>query len=288
MYIWQPTFKKSGSMIAIRKALSLPRATAVCAGLLFSLSGCGDSTGPSDLDPGQALQSLILALGPISGSPTAPALDASFGGIAPLLDQIQVTIDRKSHTMFALGVRESLPPGTCEEDIFTVSPAPPVRTCTPIEQGVGVILWQSHSGSAPPDRLIVIFGDVGTSNFDFLASLNPESDVLPASAFYMEGEDNVWLSLSGTLTSQVAATNQTCTLPLPAYAKAATCRIATFDEQGSIVFEPFNPFSSIPSTRRLTLTIPRQTIHGLWQAITETQPVPFLTVFDRTSRLLRF
>ena len=266
----------------------MPRVTAVCAGLLLSLGCGGDSTGPSNLDPREALQSLVLGLGPNSESPTSPALDASFGGIAPLLDQIQVTIDGKSQTMFALGVRESFPAGTCEENIFVISPAPPEPTCTPMPDGVGVILWQSHSASAPPDRLIVIFGELGTSNFDFLASLTSTSDVLPASAFYMEGEDNVWLSLSGTLTSQVAATSQTCSLPLPPYAKAATCSIATFDEQGSIVFEPFNPFSSIPSTRRLTLTIPRQTLHGLWQNITETQPVPFMTAFDRTSRLLRF
>lgn len=271
----------------MKRPLSLPKVAAVSLGILLSVSGCGDSTGPGNLDPSEALQSLVLGLGPISESPTAPTLDASFGGIAPHLDQIQVTIDGRSQTMFALGVRESFPPGTCEEDIFVVSPPPPQPTCTPVEQGVGIILWQSHSASAPPVRLIVIFGDVGTSNFDFTASLTPTSDLLPASAFYMEGEDDVWLSLSGTLTSQVAATNQTCSLPLPPYAKAATCNIATFDEQGSIVFEPFNPSSPIPSTKRLTLTIPRRTIHGLWQNITETQPVPF-TPFNSTSRLLRF
>lgn len=275
-------------MIDIKKSLSLPRVAAVCAGLLLSLTACGDSSGPSNLDPSAALQSLALGLGPLSESPESPALDASFGGIAPLLDQIQVTIDGKSQTMFALGVRESFPLGTCEENVFVISPAPPDPTCTPMTEGAGVILWQSHSASAPPDRLIVIFGDIGTSNFDFMASLTSTSEALPASAFYMEGENNVWMSLSGTLTSQVAATNQTCSLPLPPYAKAATCKIATFDEQGSIVFEPFDAFSSIPSTKRLTLTIPRQTLHGLWQNITEIQPVPFMTAFDRTSRLLRF
>jgi hypothetical protein len=275
-------------MIAIKKPFSLPRITVVCAGLLLSISGCGDSTGPGNLDSSAALRSLVLGLGPISASPTAPSMDASFGGIAPLLDQIQVTIDGKSQTMFALGVRETFPPGTCEESIFVISPAPPEPMCTPMEEGVGLILWQSHSASAPPDRLIVISGDVGTSDFDFLASFTSASNVVPASAFYMEGEDNMWFSLSGTLTSQVAATNQTCSLPLPPYAKAATCSIATFDEQGSIVFEPFDPFTSVPSSKRLTLTIPRQTLHGLWQAVTETQPVPFMTAFARTSRLLKF
>jgi hypothetical protein len=278
-------------MIAIKKSLLPPGVTVFCVGLLLSVSGCGDSTGPSDLDSSEALQSLVLGLGPISESPTSPAMDASFGGIAPVLDQIQVTIDGKSQTMFALGVRESFPLGTCEEKIFGISPALPEPACTPMPDGVAVILWQSHSASAPPDRLIVIFGDIGTSNFDFMASLTSTSEALPASALYMEGEDNVWLSLSGTLTSQVTATSRTCSLPLPPYAKTATCSIATFDEQGSIVFEPFDAFSSIPSTKRLTLTIPRQTLHGLWQAITEIQPIPsipFIAPFDRTSRLLRF
>ncbi len=271
-------------MILINKPL--PRIAAVFAGLLLSVSGCGDSTGPINLEPRAALQSLSLALDALSESPTSPNFEASFGDIVEVLDQIQVTLDGKSQTMFALGARESFPAGTCEEDIFVISPPPTEPTCTPVEQGVGVILWQSHSASAPPDRLIVIFGDIGTSDFDFLAGF--DSDAFPASAFYMEGEDNVWLSLSGTLTSQVAATNQTCTLPLPPYAKAATCRIATFDEEGSIVFEPFDAFSSIPSTKRLTLTIPRQTLHGLWQDITETQPVPFMAAFARASRLLKF
>ena len=99
MYISQPTLKKSDSMIAARKALSLSRATAVFAGVLFAFSGCGDSTGPSDLDPDEALQSLILGLGPISESPTEPTLDASFGGIAALSQH------RASHFVHAGTVR---------------------------------------------------------------------------------------------------------------------------------------------------------------------------------------
>ncbi|MDP9206090.1 MAG: hypothetical protein M3P12_11680 [Gemmatimonadota bacterium] len=203
-------------------------------------------------------------------------MDASFGGIAPVLDQIDVSIDGETQTMFALGLRETFPEGTCEEDLFNFSTLPPDNSvCTPPQLGLAVLLWQSHSASAPPDRLIFIAGDAGTSNFDFFTSFTsttPTTD-LPAVAIYMQGIDDFWVSLSGTLTSQVAATNQSCGLPLPPYAKAGSCSIATFDEQGAITFEEYSETG--PTAKRLNVTIPRQTIHGLWQTITETQAVAF-------------
>jgi hypothetical protein len=269
-------------MMAFRKARSLPGIAVV--GLIASLSACGgDSTGPSNLDSAAALRSLALGMSAISTgqSKTIAPLDAAFGGIAPILDQIDVTIDGKSQRLFALGLRESFPAGTCEENIFIDPLFPPdPGVCTPPSLGLALFLWQSHSASAPPDRLIFIGADVGTSDFDFLASLN--STTLPAGALYMEGQNNVWFSLSGTLTSTVMATNQSCGLPLPPYAKAGSCSIATFDEQGAITFEPFDETGT--STKRLNLTIPRETIHGLWEQITETQPVTLSVL--RASRWL--
>lgn len=270
-------------MMAFTKVRSLPGVAAACVGLVVSISACGsDSTGPSKLDSSAALQSLALGLGSVVfvQSPGVAPVVGGFGEIAPLLDQINVTIDGTPQTMFALGVRESFPAGTCVENVFIDPTFPPVPgECTPPELGLAVLLWQSHSASAPPDRLIFIVGDVGTSDFDFLST----TGAIPAVAIYMEGVDNIWLSLSGTLTSQVAATSQSCGLPLPPYAKAGSCSVATFDEQGAIAFEPFS--ETVPSTKRLNLTIPRQTIHGLWQAITETQPIT-LPAFQRTSRWL--
>jgi hypothetical protein len=272
-------------MMAFRKVKSLPGVAVASAGLIISLAGCGsDSTGPGNLDSAAALRSLSLGMAAISTvqSPEIAPLDAAFGAITPVLDQIDVTIDGKSQRVFALGLRESFPEGTCEENVFIDPLFPPQPgVCTPLSLGLALILWQSHSASAPPDRLIFIAGDVGTSDFDFLASLN--SPTLPAVAVYMEGQDNVWLSLSGTLTSTVTATNQSCGLPLPPYAKAGSCSIATFDEQGTITFEPADNTS--PSTKRLNLTIPRETIHGLWEQITETQPIT-LSGLLRTSRWL--
>jgi hypothetical protein len=235
------------------------------------MSGCGgDSTGPGNLDSNAALQSLKLGMGAVVDlQPTDDAtLNASFEAIAPILDQVNVTIDGKSQTVFAFGFRTSFPVGTCEETIFPDPLDEPGVCTTSFEPEVGLILWQSHSASAPPDRLIFITADVGTSDFDFS---NVATDAIPAVALYLEGEDNLWASLSGTLTSQVAATNQSCGLPLPPFAKAGSCSVATFDEQGTITFESFSDAGA--STSHLNLTIPRQIIRGLWLTITEVQPV---------------
>jgi len=228
------------------------------------------------------LQSLMLGIGSVnfvSTGPVAIRADASFASLAPLLDQVDVTIDGKTQSMFALGMRETFPPGTCMEDIFIFPSFPPVDgVCTPPDTGLGVVLWQSHSAFAPPDRMILILADVGTVNFDFDSFVNFEQNEFTTTfpsgvAMYLEGEDNFWVSLSGSLTSQVAATSQSCGLELPPYAKAGACSIATFDEQGAITFERFTETGA--TAARLTVTIPRQAIHGLWLNITETQPYTF-------------
>ena len=241
------------------------------------ISACGsDSTGPGSIDSNAALQSLSLGLQGV-GVPAVPQSNASFGGIAPLLDQVTVTIDGASQTMFGLGLRETFPEGTCFEALYVDPVFPPEPgVCTPPPTSLIVVLWQSHSANRPPDRMVVILADTGTKNFDFASDdLGSEASYeLPLDfilALYVQGEDDIWGSLSGSLTSHVAATTQGCDLPLPPYAKAGVCNIATFDEQGSIVFEPFQ--YDAPSTRRLTLAIPRQTLHGLLLAISEVQPI---------------
>ena len=259
----------------------------------MSISACSDSTAPDKLEPRAALQSLALGMGSLLVVPSRipPGMDQSFDDIASVLDQVDVTIDGKTQTMFALGVRETFPEGTCLENVFVFPNLPPEPgVCTPPEQGLAVIMWQSHSAFAPPDRMIFIVADVGTVDFDFFSfteyDVAPGSGTLPLSglAMYLEGEDNFWMSLSGSLTSQVAATSQSCGLPLPPYAKSGVCNIATFDEQGTITFELMTEDG--PSTQRLNLTIPRQTIHGLWLNVTETQPYAFPD-YQRGLRSLR-
>ena len=281
--------------MAFAKARSRLGVTAVCVGLLVSISACNDSSGPGKLEPNAALQSLMLGIGSAGFVPgTTPIrADASLAALAPLLDQVDVTVDGKTQSMFALGMRETFPEGACMENIFIFPSFPPEEgVCTPPDTGLGVILWQSHSAFAPPDRMILIIADIGTVNFDFgfFVDFDPNefTTTFPLSgvAMYLEGEDNFWMSLSGSLTSQVAATSQSCGLELPPYAKAGSCTIATFDEQGAITFERLTETG--PTAERLNLTIPRQTIHGLWLNITETQPYT-LPDFQRNSlkRMLR-
>ena len=239
--------------------------TAAFAALLLSLAACGsDSTGPgTNIDAASALQSLALGIG--TGSTTTIFGPSSLASLASQLDQINVTIDGKSQSMFALGLRESYPAGTCEEDLF-IDPliVNPPGQCTPPPVEFGLILWQSHSADTPPDRLALIAGNPGPMNF---ADLTTGTGAPPGFAILTVGQDNIWVSVSGTLTSNVSATSQSCAVPLPPYAKSGSCSVATFDEEGTINFEP------ITGSTTTTLVIPRQTIHGIWQTITETQPV---------------
>jgi hypothetical protein len=191
--------------------------------------------------------------------------------------------------MFALGVRESFPDGTCEENLYVDPAFPPLPgTCTPPTLGVALIFWQSHSANEPPDRMLFVITDPGAVNFDFVTT--PPDVGFPAFALYVQDQDQVWSSLSGSLTSSVASLNQSCSFPLPPYAKTATCSFASFDEQGQMVFEPFD-FDQT-NTARMTIAIPPQTLRGLWLAISETQPVTIPMTASRfrllAPRLARF
>jgi len=249
---------------------------------------CGsDSTGPSNLDATAAVKSLLLGLAQLGsdGSTAVLVEPAPFNAIAPFLDQATVNIDGSAQKMFSLALHETFPAGTCEETIFgDVIPADP-DACTLPGLGLAVILWQSHSESEVPDRLAILVGDAGTSNFD------PDTDAptLPAVGVYAEGRDKVWVSQSGTLTSTVAATGQTCSVTLPPYAKSGVCHIAAFDEQGSIVLGSYDIYGSSTGTK--TLAIPRQTLHGLWLDVTEIQPIGLtgtrLVPSPLTSRFVR-
>jgi hypothetical protein len=250
--------------MTLNNVRTLPGVTVACAALLVSLAACGsDSTGPStSIDATAALQSLGLGMGADATSGIyAPASLATF---ASQLDQVNVTVNGKSQTMFALGMRETYPDGTCIETLI-IDPAityPPGQ-CTPPES-FRLILWQSHSADALPDRLALIEGNVGAMNF---ADVTTGTGAAPAFALYTEGQNNIWVSVSGTLTSTVSASSQACAVALPPYVKTGSCNVATFDEQGTINFEPVTGVSTVD------LVIPRQTIRGLWLAITETQTV---------------
>ena len=262
--------------------MSVCKAHAFLALTTILVSACGgDSTGPTSLDANAALQSLAIGLSQAGGiGATTNEANAAFSAIAPVLDQVNVTIDGVSQGMYALGLHESYPAGTCEENLFVVTVTPPQPgVCTPVSLTVAVILWQTHSATQPPDRMILLVGDPGTSNFDFTLAGN----TFPAAAIYFEGQNKVWASESGTLASQVTSTSQTCSIVLPPYAKSATCNIATFTEQGSVVLSAFAV--SGPTNEKVTIGNPSISLRGIWLAITEIQPVPLVANVTR-ARLL--
>jgi len=267
-------------MITFRKTIL----SAALAATSASAIACGDSSGPGSVDANGALQSLALALqGAVTFSPlTSPDVGTSFAGIAPLLTRTTITVDGQSQPVYALGVRESFPAGTCEEDLFEDPDFPnDPAICTPTSQTTALFFWQSHSANEVPDRMLLVVTDPGTVDFGFDGSVEPD---LSAFAFYTEGENLPWASLSGSLTTAVSSLNQPCpSTQLPPYAKSGNCSFAAFNEQGQIELEPFT-FDEPTVPAQKTIVIPSQTVHGLWLDITEVQPVPLtppVTIFEQ-------
>jgi hypothetical protein len=255
--------------------LTFVRATAGGSALLLALAACGgsDSTGPSSLGAHEALQSLSLGITGISDvvTPGAPSIGSALGAIEPLLDHVTLNIGGVSHDMFGLGLRETFPAGTCAEDLGDFPGV--TGTCTTIPVGVVLVFWESHTANRPPERIVLVATNTGAADFEPVLDNNGiEQPQLEGVAVYLEGENlqNAWLSESGNLTTNVAATGQSCAVPLPAFAKSGTCSVATFAEDGGM---SLTSLASLTETAPLAISISNQTIHGLWQDITEIQPV---------------
>ncbi|MFL5479911.1 MAG: hypothetical protein ACJ79X_12915 [Gemmatimonadaceae bacterium] len=247
---------------------------------ILLMTACGsDSTGPTSLDAASALKSLSIGLNGFGGvTPAEGEANEVFDAMAPSLSKVNVTLDGASQNMYALGLRESFPAGTCEENVFVDPQFPPTPgVCTPPSLGVAIILWQSHSASEAPDKLILVATDVGAGNFD-LAQDNPPI------AIYIQDQDKLFASESGSLTTQVTAGGQSCNVPLPPYAKSGTCTFSTFNAQGSVVLSEFTLNGS--SAGSVTLGIPAMTLNGLWINITEVQAVPATGIRVAASRAL--
>jgi hypothetical protein len=244
------------------KVRSLLRASAACAGLLFSLAGCfPDPIGPSGpFDESGALQSLVLGIGPSGLSSIFGPSVTSLGSLAVHLDQITVTINGTPESMFALGLQETYPAGTCVETLIVTTNPP--GTCTPLPYTLAVILWQSRAADLAPDLLAFMIGTPGTLDF-----LDPGTGVSFPLAIYLENGNDVWDSQSGTVTNNVGTTTEACGVPIPTYATSGSCNFVTFDEEGTINLVPRS------GTTPVTLVIPRQTFHGMLQTITAVQPI---------------
>jgi hypothetical protein len=256
------------------------KAAAAASLAIVLMTACGsDSTGPTSLDAASALKSLSIGLNGFGGvTPAEGEANEVFDAMAPSLSKVNVTLDGASQNMYALGLRESFPAGTCEENVFVDPQFPPTPgVCTPPSLGVAIILWQSHSASEAPDKLILVATDVGAGNFD-LAQDNPPI------AIYIQDQDKLFASESGSLTTQVTAGGQSCNVPLPPYAKSGTCTFSTFNAQGSVVLSEFTLNGS--SAGSVTLGIPAMTLNGLWINITEVQAVPATGIRVAASRAL--
>ena len=254
----------------ISKSKIIPVLTLAASALV---SACSDSSGPGSIDAGAAVQSLAIALqdgGASQGTLTTPDLSTALSAITPLLTRTSITVGGVSQPMFAIGIRETFPAGTCQEKLYVDPLFPPdPNVCTPPSLSTALVFWQSHSANEPPDRLLFLVTDQGSVDFDYT---DPAGTLTPALGFYVESVDNFLVSVSGNVTSNVTSLNQPCSITLPPYAKTATCNFASFDEQAQMQFEPFD-FTGQGTATQTTISIPRQTVPGLWVAITETQPV---------------
>lgn len=212
--------------------------------------GCGDSTTGTRTPPvvsGQdalaSLQSSLSGAGAVLGASTLGT--ASIGAITPSdVGQATVTIDGAAVQAFTLALQTTFPAGTCLEQLASVIPPsttfgalPPKSICTPPPSGVAFIIWQTSAASAPPDRIAIVYANLGTVTFaDFGAFGTDTSSALPAFAIYMERSGAISFSSAGTFTSSVRSVGQACSPPLPAFATSATCSRATFGAAGHVSF----------------------------------------------------
>lgn len=260
--------------------MNMNRSKKLCLALtLVALGACSsDSTGPGTVGAEEALQSLARGLNSSSGVDLPFALSPSaLGTAARGIDRINVAINGTTHSMYALGLRVTYPAGTCIETLIIVPSVTVPPGCTPPPLGLVLVLWQTSSGSRPPDRMVFISADVGTVNFAIFPFEATDFTFLPSFAIYVNDREEFWASTGGSLTSQVAATSETCSVTPPPFAKTSTCHVATFDEAGQIRFERFD-FTAFgpgapPARQTMDFVIPRQTIRGILQAITEITPV---------------
>src|SRR5687768_2905563 len=248
-------------------------------------AACADSTGPGNVGADEALRSLSLGLGSEADGGLLFALPASSLGTARLLDQIDVVINGRTERMFALALRVTYPSGTCMESLVIFPPSQGFPSgCTPPPHGLILVLWQTTSGSRPPEALAIISADVGTSDFDFNVGYLPDEELelspFGAFAMYINDREEFWSSIGGTLTSQVTPTSETCNVRAPLFAKASTCHVANFAESGQITLERLDlDFFSSSAAPRVTmdLVIPPQSIRGILQAVTQIQPITLPT-----------
>lgn len=267
------------------------RSAAVLAVVVVVACG-GDSkspTAPGYVSSQDALQSLTRILTPSGSVSGAPAVPVTLAGIPPISDALapqvgkaNVTVDGQPVQMFALVLRVTYPSGSCLEQLLPGEGLGNSGTCIAPPGGLSMILWQTSSGTQIPDKVIFVLADIGTVTFTDLTALDSASFAtstkIPALAFYIDRSGSFWTASSGTLSSSVS-TGGVCSMPLPIFAKAATCSVGTFAESGNLSFAPLDigsGQSNQPSGTH-TLVMPPQMLAGTVQTVTATTPVTLPT-----------
>ncbi|MGI8547853.1 MAG: hypothetical protein ACR2M1_11035 [Gemmatimonadaceae bacterium] len=216
-----------------------------------------------------ALKSLATGLSNTATIPSGAALGAaSIGSLASSqVGQVAVVIDGKSVQTFALAVQTTFPGGTCLEQLFaTMGSTVPQSTCTSPPTGLMLILWQTGSASVPPDRIVIVYADLGRATFSDFATLGSQTTALPSFAIYMDRGGAISISSGGSFTSSVKGVGQSCSLPLPPFATSATCSRATFTAAGHVSFVPAPFIGSAAGSH--SLEIPATDVPGVVENIT--------------------
>lgn len=235
-------------------------------------SGTGPNTPATSVSAQDALKSLQAGLASTGGSamPVVSVLGTgSLGSFAPSqVGQIDATLDGKAVRMFALVNRTTYPTGTCLEQLVSLSGlGTPEPTCTTPPGGLTLVLWETSAASTPPDRMIVVLADLGSTSFSDWTSFASPGTSIPPLALYVERSGAIWMSNAGTLTSAIRATGQTCSLPLPSFVTSATCSFATFTEAGHLSFAPL-AFTSTGATGAHSFDLVSGDIPGMIENIT--------------------
>jgi len=258
--------------------------------VVISVVACGgDSTAPSAparLSAREALQSLTRGLTSLNQSPASSSTALTLGILPPIADsqavlvgQITASIDGSPVPMFAIAQRVVYPHGNCFEQLITGSNFTNSGSCTGLPGGLSMILWQTSSAAQAPDRVIVVLADTGTSSFADLFSIDASFTTggsFPAFALYLERGGALWATSSGSLTSTVVATGQSCTTILPLFATSATCSVGSFSESGSLTFSLFDP-GAPTATGTHTVAISAQGLGGIIQTVSATAPITLPT-----------
>jgi len=259
-------------------------------GVLAVIACGGDSTNPT-APPGisnqAALQSLATGLAAVGASSTSPEEGLTLAMLPPVssvaglsLSQVSISMDGTPVQVFALARRVIYPNGTCLEQLLGVSNFGNPGSCTGLPGALSLILWQTSSGSQAPDRVAVLLVDAGTSSFANPSSFDDSfvgGGAFPPVGFYLERSGAVWLTSGGSITSTVTATGQACTMPLPVFAKSATCGLGSFLETGSVTFSPLD-LGGVTATGTHSVVISSQTLNGIIQTVAETIPLGSTTI----------